>query len=453
MGYRNFRLNCVVRVVLLGVMMFFSLIFFIMTNFIFLPVITSLFSIYLVFSLIRYVETTNRHLTSFLDSIRYSDFSRSFQVEGLGESYEQLKSSFNSVITKFQNIRTEKEEHSHYLQNVVQHIGIALIAFQKEGKIELINTAAKRLFQIDHLNDIQSLEKISEDLVTALQVLKSGESTLIKIGVDDEFLQLSIYATEFKLKDQVITLVSIQNIQAELEEQEMKAWQNLIRVLTHEIMNSITPISSLASTVNDMLLEVDESLKEKLPEEFDKGTVSDIRDAIDTIHHRSDGLIHFVESYRNLTQIPTPEFKRVLVLDLFQNIRLLMENELTEKNIKFLTSVDPESLEVSADEKLIEQVLINLIKNAIHATVDTERGRIKLNASMDERSRVMIQVLDNGRGILEDVLEKIFIPFYTTKSKGSGIGLSLSKQIMRTHGGTLSAHSIPNDETGFVLKF
>lgn len=453
MGYKNFRLNCVIRVITLGFTMFFSLIFFILTDFIFIPVITSLVSVYLVFSLIRYVETTNRHLTSFLESIRYSDFSRSFQVEGLGKSYDQLKSSFNSVITEFQNIRSEKEEHFHYLRNVVQHIGIALIAFQRDGKIELINTAAKRLFQIDYLNDIYSLEKVSEDLVTTLLLLKSGESTLIKINIDDEFLQLSVYATEFKLKDQAITLVSIQNIQAELEEQEMKAWQNLIRVLTHEIMNSITPISSLASTVNNMLLEMDESLKEKFPQEFDTGTINDIRDAINTIHNRSEGLIHFVESYRNLTQIPTPDFKRVLVLDLFQNIELLMESELAEKSIDFISSVDPESLDVSADQKLIEQVLINLIKNAIHATTGKAGSKITLKANMDERSRVMIQVIDNGTGILEDVLEKVFIPFFTTKSKGSGIGLSLSKQIMRNHGGTLSAYSIPNRETGFTLKF
>jgi signal transduction histidine kinase len=278
--------------------------------------------------------------------------------------------------------------------------------------------------------------------------IKPGENRLVKVRDDDDLLQLSIYATELKMKSRIITLATISNLQSVLEEQETEAWQKLIRVLTHEIMNSITPIASLSSTLDLMLKGI---INEK--EHVDHDTVLEIQQALQTINKRSTGLLHFVNTYRNLTRIPKPNFKVSSVKELFKNIQLLMEDEMKEHNIIFTISTEPDEIRFNADEQLIEQVIINLIKNSIHALKDRDDPRIDLRAFLNKRGHLTIQVMDNGQGILKDVLDKIFIPFFTTKPSGSGIGLSLSRQIMRLHNGTISAHSIPEKETVFTLTF
>jgi signal transduction histidine kinase len=236
-----------------------------------------------------------------------------------------------------------------------------------------------------------------------------------------------------------------------LEEQEMEAWQKLIRVLTHEIMNSITPIASLSSTINELLKDIDTSDNE--PQEIDDETVIDIQNSLKTIHKRSVGLIHFVESYRNLTRIPKPKFNIIPVKEVFDNVYLLMEKDVNQLGIECVMDISPSSLELTADEDMIEQVLINLVKNAIHSLTDTKNPRIEIKAFLDRRGRIAVQVIDNGPGILPEVIDKIFVPFFTTKPDGSGIGLSLSKQILRMHGGTLTAKSEPNKETIFTMRF
>ncbi len=406
-----------------------------------------------IFAFIHYIDRTNRILNNFLESIRYSDFTRTFQVEGEGSSFEKLKNSFNEVIKDFQEVRAEKEENFYYLQTVIQHIGIALIAFQKDGKVELINNATKKLFQIRNLSNVQALSGFSQELVEKLFSIKHGENTLIKVQEKDNLLQLVIYATEFKIHNRTITLVSIKNIQQELEEKEMESWQKLIRVLTHEIMNSITPISSLASTVTLILKELTEELKEQGINADELETLEEVGSALQTIHKRTDGLLHFVNTYRNLTKIPKPNFSIFRVRQLLGNIHNLFEEELKSKNIACRVNIEPESLELSADEHLIEQVIINLIKNAIHAVSGREGSSIGLNAYLNSRGRIVIQVVDNGPGILPNVLERVFIPFFTTKPQGSGIGLSLSRQILRLHGGTINAYSEPEKETKFTLTF
>jgi signal transduction histidine kinase len=358
-----------------------------------------------------------------------------------------LKAAFNEVIEQFRRARSEKEEHFRYLQTVVQHVGIGLIAFGQDGEVSLLNTTAKRLLRIPHLKNIKTLEAFSKPLVETLFKLKSGEKALIKADNKNEMQQLAIYATEFKLREQQFTLVSLQNIQSELEEKEMEAWQNLIRVLTHEIMNSVTPIASLASTVNDLLGAQQSS------GEAGSDAIGDMRGAVQTIQKRSEGLLHFVDAYRTLTKIPRPNFKIFPVAELFGRVQQLLRTHATDKAIAFRATVEPESLELTADPELIEQVLINLLLNAIHAVDGKPGGRIELAARIDERGRALIQVIDNGPGIAPEVLEKIFIPFFTTKPEGSGIGLSLSRQIMRLHRGAISARSAPNVETVFTLRF
>ncbi len=415
------------------------------------PILIGIIVLIQVFSLIRYVDRTNRDLTSFLESIRFSEFTRSFQIEGMGSSFDELNQAFNDVIGDFQKVRSEKEEHFHYLQSIVQNIDVSIIAYRKDGTVEMINKAAKQLFQIHSLKNVNLLEKLSQELVNTLLNISPGENTLVKVQDQDDILQLAIYATEFKLKDKLIILATINNIQSVLEEQETEAWQKLIRVLTHEIMNSITPIASLSSTLEIMLKGITDG--GRIQEDLDLDTVLEILQALQTINKRSTGLLHFVNTYRNLTRIPKPNFKIFQVKDLYKNIYLLMEEEISSSKIKFVTQVEPDNIEVSADEQLIEQVIINLVRNSIHALENHKTPVIELKAYINKRGRVTMQVADNGTGILPEVLDKIFIPFFTTKQSGSGIGLSLSRQILRLHNGTITANSVPEQETVFTLTF
>ena len=252
MTYKNFRLNIIVRILLLTASIFLFF-YFLRTDFHVTPVLIGIIIIFLVFSMIRYIDRTNRDLTSFLESIRFSEFTRSFQIEGMGSSFDELNRAFNDVINDFQKVRSEKEEHFHYLQSIVQNIDVAIIAYRKDGTVEMINKAAKVLFQIHSLKNIKGLSELSAELVNTLLNINPGENTLVKVQDQDDILQLAIYSTEFKVKDKLIILATINNIQSMLEEQETEAWQKLIRVLTHEIMNSITPIASLSSTLDIML--------------------------------------------------------------------------------------------------------------------------------------------------------------------------------------------------------
>jgi nitrogen fixation/metabolism regulation signal transduction histidine kinase len=451
MGFKNYRLNIIFRVVLLAVSMGLVA-YFVTQKKLIVPVIMTVVVIFEITSIIRYLDKTNRELTSFLESIRFSEFTRSFQIESMGGTFNELNRAFNEVMNDFQKVRAEKEESFHYLQTIVQNIDVSVIAYSGDGNIELINKTAKKLFQLASIKNIKALESLSPELVTTLLGIKPGENKLVKVQYDDDILQLAIYASTIKVKDKLIYLVTIKDIQNVLEEQETEAWQKLIRVLTHEIMNSITPIASLSSTLDLMLKGmVAEGNGEEL--NIDKESVGEIQEALQTINKRSTGLLHFVNTYRNLTRIPKPNFSLCSVKELFTNIEKLMEEEIKRYGFEFIVRVEPADLEFTADDQLIEQVLINLLKNSLHALIGRPSGKIQLLGFLNKRGRVTLQVVDNGTGILKDVLDKIFIPFFTTKPSGSGIGLSLSKQIMRLHNGTISAHSEPEVETVFTMTF
>jgi len=452
MGFKNYRLNIIVRVILLAASISL-LVYTLMSNyFIIAPVIVAVIVIFEIASLIRYLDRTNRELTSFLESIRFSEFTRTFQIESMGGTFNELNKAFNEVMQDFQKVRAEKEESFHYLQTIVQNIDVSVIAYGADGNIELINKTAKKLFQLSSIKNIKSLESLSPELVATLLGIKPGENKLVKVQFEDDILQLAIYASTIKIKDKLIYLVTIKDIQNVLEEQETEAWQKLIRVLTHEIMNSITPIASLSSTLDLMLKGmVGQGNGEEL--RIDNESVSEIQEALQTISKRSTGLLHFVNTYRNLTRIPQPSFKLCRVRELFSNIENLMEEEIKKCGFEFIVHVEPEDLEFTADDQLMEQVLINLLKNSVHALNGTQGGRLQLIGFLNKRGRVTLQVIDNGPGILKDVLDKIFIPFFTTKPSGSGIGLSLSKQILRLHNGTITAHSEPHVETVFTMTF
>ncbi|RMD86185.1 MAG: ATP-binding protein [Calditrichaeota bacterium] len=451
MVLKNFRINLVLRVLLLtsNVLLLGWLIF--RTNLVVSTVLVSLLLIYQTWALIRYVDRTNRDLSRFFEAIRYGDFSQTFHSHGLGKSFKQLHAAFGEVMREFQKTRAAKEEHFRYLQTILQHVGIGLIAFQHTGEVELINRAAKRLLNFTQLKNIQELAKLNSELVKTLLNMRSGQKALVKIQDRDEQLQLALFATEFRMRGKNMVLVSIQNIHSELEETEIEAWQKLIRVLTHEIMNSVTPIASLASTVNELLKQI--SATDSLSSRERAEVLKDICSGLQTIQKRSEGLMHFVEVYRNLTRLPRPDFKILSVKELFGRLEQLMRPQMEAQGITFQMEVTPENLEVMADAEMLEQVLINLLKNAMQALDGQPGAQIKLLAKLSSRGQLLMQVIDNGPGIPADALDKIFIPFFTTRKEGSGIGLSLSRQIMRLHKGSISVQSTPHVETVFTLRF
>ncbi len=451
MVFRRFRIQVILRLLLLALSFF--LLFYLVdkTRYNVTAVILVGVIMIQVLFLIRYVERTNRRLSQFLQSIKHSDFSSSFSDQGLGKSFVDLNNSFMEVIEEFKKYRAEKEEHFNYLQTVVQHVSIGIIAFSRDGKVDLFNNAVKKLLKIRHVRFISDLEKVEEGFSETLLRLKPGERTLLRLFVKDELLQISAYATEFRMRGEDYTLVSLQDISSELDEKEIESWQKLIRVLTHEITNSITPISSLASTVREMLLEEDNN--QVLLKALDAEDLEGVQGAIDTIQKRSQGLLNFVEVYRNLTRIPKPNFRYFKVQEIFARSEHLLKPKMNELGIKCSNRVFPPDLMITADPDLVDQVIINMILNAMDASKGSKDAEISILATVNSNNRVVIEIKDNGAGIKPDILDKIFMPFFTSKKHGSGIGLSLSRQIMHLHKGSITVKSKPGEGSTFTITF
>ena len=451
MVFNRFRIAIALRVILLAITVFLFFFLLEIPRYRFSAIIIGLLFVFQVILLFRYVERTNRKLTRFFESIRYADFSSSFSDPGLGKNFEDLSREFNLVIDAFRKYRTEKEEHFNYLQTVIQHVSIGIMVFMHDGKIEVFNQAISKLLKIRNIRNISELGKIKDDLPGTLMGLKAGDSTLFKIFTGDELLQLSITATEFRMRGEDYTLVSVQNISAELDEKEIESWQKMIRVLTHEIMNSITPITSLASTVHDMTIRREDG-KIKM-NDLDEEDIESVESAIMTIQNRSKGLLNFVEVYRDLTRIPKPNFRYFRISDLFDRCSQLLKPKMEELGIECSSKVFPPDLMITADPDLIDQVVINLMLNAIDAVKEVNNPKINILATINNSNRVVIDFQDNGTGIMPDIMDKIFMPFFTSKKHGNGIGLSLSRQIMHLHKGTVLVRSKPEEGTVFTLVF
>jgi two-component system, NtrC family, nitrogen regulation sensor histidine kinase NtrY len=416
----------------------------------FFAIIFFFVSLYQVKLLIEYLDRSHENIASFLDSIRFDDLSHSFKTESDDPVVQRLHKELNEAMTKLRNSRREKDSEFLFFKNIVMHVGIGLIIFKEDGKIEIFNSAARRLMKINRADNISDLKDVSETLVNVFMKLKTGGRELLRLKIGDDYVQLSVYAIELTLRGENVKLISLQNIQSELEEKEMEAWQNLVRVLTHEIMNSVTPISSLAGIVE---VELKQHMEQDSGQPLTEEQLSDIHLSLQTISKRSEGLIHFVKEFRSLTAIPKPRQVQIGVKTLLEELCMLHRKELMENNIHLSISVYPDDLTISADKNMIEQVIINLIKNAIQAFEEQEDKRIELKASLNEKSRPIIAIKDNGTGIDPEAMEKIFIPFFTTKKTGSGIGLSLSRQIMRQHQGTLTVKSTVGKGTEFLMRF
>jgi len=407
-------------------------------------------SLYQVKLLVEYLDRSNENIASFLDSIQFDDLSYSFKTESDDPSVVRLHKEMNEAMLKLRNSRREKDSEFLFFKNIVMHVGIGLIVFKEDGNIEIFNSAARKLLKINRATNIRDLAEVSDTLVNVFEKLKTGGRELVRLKIGEELVQLSIYAIELTLRNENVKLISIQNIQSELEEKEMEAWQNLVRVLTHEIMNSVTPISSLAAIVEE---ELKPHVKEDNNEPLSKDQLTDIHLSLQTISKRSEGLIHFVKEFRSLTSIPKPRPVQIDVRTLLDELAMLHRRDLNDRGIQLTISVYPEDLTISADKNMIEQVLINLLRNAIQAFEEQEEKKIDIRVFVNEKSRPVIAVKDNGTGIDPEAMEKIFIPFFTTKKSGSGIGLSLSRQIMRVHQGTLTVKSTVGKGTEFFMRF
>ncbi|PIB36302.1 histidine kinase [Reichenbachiella sp. 5M10] len=407
------------------------------------------------YALVKYLDKSNMEFVHFLDSIKYDDFTQTYSSKQTGTSQDLLYDRFNTVIRMFREIRAEKEAQYQYLRTIVQHVGIGIITFNKQGHIQIINAAAKSLLDIDHIKNVDDLSALNPELVNSLKDLQTGGRDLLKIEKKGEEIQLSIYAIQLIRREEEFKLISIQNIKSELDEKEMDAWQNLISVLTHEIMNSVTPISSLAATVESNLEEVIDT--EFNVKDISKEEIEDFHLAVQTIHRRSESLIKFVSDFRNLTRIPIPKKSTIEVRELFHTLLALLKYDLDNQQIHLQVDIEPDDLTIYADKEQIEQVLINLIKNAMQALEENpEKGKAKklhISAKRNTPNRISLTIGDNGTGIDEDAVHKVFIPFFTTKKSGSGIGLSLSKQIMRKHGGNISVTTQMGIGTEFSLAF
>lgn len=411
----------------------------------------SLFLILVLFQiifLIRYSESSFKKVRLFLDNIKQDKYSQLYPVKFDGTETDDLHIEFNAILAKLKEDQAEKEANYQYFRSVFKHLSIGLITFGENGEIQILNVAAKRILNVDELKNIAEIEQINKELHLAIQNLRTGGSELIKIAHPDGIMQLSVYVIELLMRGERFKLVSLQNIQSELEEKEMEAWQNLVKILTHEIMNSIAPISSLAGTLKG---ELEHKIEHNEP--LNPSDMEDCMMGISTIEKRSEGLIRFVSDFRSLAHIPTPKFGSIGIARLFDQLEILLQNQLENQGITLEKELNPNELILFGDQTQIEQVLINLLQNAIQALDDAEEKKITLRAFIDEAGKIIIEVSDTGKGIEEEALSKIFIPFFTTKKKGSGIGLSLSKQIMRRHKGNIQVRSTLGEGTTFKLIF
>jgi two-component system, NtrC family, nitrogen regulation sensor histidine kinase NtrY len=446
-GFNDFRFRVGFRVALIGVVMALLVYMVNRPNMVFAAVLTAIIIVAQLIELYRFSSQTNQKLTRFLESVKYSDFISGFAHDNkLGKSFRELNNAFNEVLEAFRKARSEKEEHWQYLNTVVQQVRTGILSFDGDGNIQLMNANAKKFIGGYNLKNIAELSSPNPQLHQALTEVVSGKSTLYKTG---EF-QLTIQATELRMRGNTVKLVTLQNIQTELQRQELDAWQNLTRVLRHEIMNSITPISSLTSTLRE-ILDHDLVAKEDFYELKNEGA-EDLREGLSTIENRSKGLIKFIDAYREYTSLPLPKLKTVRLKDLIEKVTQFMRSQLKKTTIDFSYSCESDYLTIQADEEMIEQVLINLIKNAMESLSSSENGKIELRGKFTDNG-VIVEVQDNGPGIIKEAMDKIFVPFFTTKKTGSGIGLSLSRQIMQMHNGNLTVESEPYVRTLFRLRF
>ncbi|HEX7844972.1 MAG TPA: ATP-binding protein [Chitinophagaceae bacterium] len=404
--------------------------------------------IYQVIEFYRFQKKAHDELNQFVESVHYRDFSRYFDVKHAPVEIQPLRQGFNEINTTFKVISKEKETQYQYLQKILELVDTGILSYEEQsGEVVWMNESLKKMLQVPYLKTIHSLAKRDEELYKQISSLKPGDGRIGTAHLETSSFKVLLSATAFQTEGKIYKLIAFQNVNEALDETESKAWQKLLSVLTHEIMNSVAPISSLADTLKNRLQQSVPVLSNE------SGSVDDLELGIDTIKRRSEGLLKFAETYRNLNKINTLNLKKVYVRDLFENLLQLMQPTVEQKNIELETILKDMDLSLEADINLLEQVLINLVVNAIEAVKERQDPRIILSAYRANNHKTIIKVADNGTGMPAEVLEKIFIPFFSTKKSGSGIGLSLCKQIMMLHKGNIQVQSVEGEGTAFFLQF
>jgi two-component system nitrogen regulation sensor histidine kinase NtrY len=406
--------------------------------------------IFITVSLISYLNTTNKKIRFFFDSVRNDDSNLSFPVDTTNRSFSELYQSMNKVNRQIQQLKLENRSQEQYFQILLEHLATGIITFNDKGFVLHANSTAKRFLSIEVLTHLQQIERIDQKLCEAIKTIKPAERRLVSFGTQQGEIQLSLKATSFKTNEGEMIILSIQDIKSELDEKELEAWMKLIRVLMHEIMNSITPITSLSESLSVIYSKGGEPVS---PEQITGKIIATTLQGLNVIKEQGRGLMSFVESYRKLTRLPEPDKKIFRAADLMARVKVLYDSLENSDNMHLSYSLKDPDLEILADQNLISQVLINLIKNALEAGGNDNEGKIMISTDLGNNLNPEICVIDNGPGIAQENLDKIFVPFFTTRKNGSGIGLSISRQIMRAHGGNLKVRSVPGKETVFCLSF
>jgi nitrogen fixation/metabolism regulation signal transduction histidine kinase len=404
----------------------------------------------LTINLISFLNRTNRNIRFFFDSVRNDDSNLSFPVDNRTSSLRELNQSMNRVNQQIQNLKIENRQQEQYFQKILEHVGTGIITYNRKGFIFHANSAARRLLSTEVLTHLQQIERFDKKLYLVLKNIKSSERHLVSVNTKEGEIQLSLKSSLAGLDNNELIILSIQDIKHELDEKEVDSWMRLIRVLMHEIMNSITPITSLSESLSNIYRSGEKPVS---PEEVTEKTIATTLQGLNVIKEQGKGLMEFVESYRKLTRIPKPELKPFKVSDLWSRVKILTDSLDKSMNAEIIFHAADPDIEIYADVNLISLVLINLIKNALEANEKNPECKINISSRFNAGNNPEICVSDNGPGISREHLEEIFIPFFTTREKGSGIGLSISRQIMGAHGGTLKVRSDPGKETVFCLSF
>ncbi|MES2372828.1 MAG: HAMP domain-containing sensor histidine kinase [Bacteroidota bacterium] len=448
MTFKKFQWDILIRVALLCLTICAGAYLLVTPGLLIYEVIALPIIIYQVIDFYNFHKQAQKEVEQFVESIQYRDFSRNFNVSQAPVDLKPLRKGFNEINSAFKVISKEKETQYQYLQKILELVDTGIISYEMEtGEVVWMNESLKRMLLMPYLKTIHSLQKRDEELYKKVVGLKPGDNHIATVHQEKNTFKILLSATAFQTEGKKFQLVAFQNINEALDETESKAWQKLLSVMTHEIMNSVAPISSLADTLKNRLQQSVQHLDNS------NGVVDDLEVGINTIKRRSEGLLKFAEVYRNLNKITTPTLKHVFVRDLFENMHNLMQPTLNQKGIEMEIILKDPELTLDVDNNLIEQVLINLIVNAIEAVKESEHPRIILSAGIAAHNKLAVKVSDNGYGMNEEVMNNIFIPFFSTKKNGSGIGLSLCKQIMMLHKGNITVQSVESKGTVFTLQF
>lgn len=446
---KRFALLVIIRIALLMLTLTALAFIFAKTELFFNQIILVSVIIIQVSELIRFITYTNRELAKLLLAIRYSDFSISFKGKKRGKSFQELQEAFVEIIDAFKKVSVEKEAQFKFLKVIVDHINVGIIAIKEDYEIELMNQSATDTLKVTVPNYWKQFQQLLPHFAEEISHMEDNERKLMELNIKDDSLQISVHLTKIKILNYRYKIITFQDIRSEIEQKEIEAWHKLIRILTHEIMNSVTPITSLSETML-MLLQTEDKQQKPISEVTEED-MEDLTFSLNTIQKRSEGLLHFVDDYRRLTKIKQLELEKLPVKAVIEDITNLLQSEFKRDNVTLQTDVRSD-FEVAIDEKLVAQVLINLLTNARHAVEGVESPMVKIKAYYEDRSKI-IEITDNGCGIEPQKMDQIFIPFFSTKEQGSGIGLSLSKQIMKKHKGDLRVKSEQGKGASFFLVF